>query len=308
MSGTLHLMTTVVELDQIVKRFGDQTALDTISFRITEGQIFALLGPNGAGKTTLLRILTGILLPDSGSVRILGAESMSSVRHLVGYLPEERGLYRRQPVGEILAYFGELKGLSAADARSRTKIVLEQVGMGAHILSKPESLSKGMAQRIQIAAALIHDPPFLILDEPFSGLDPVSSRFLQEVVRDEQRRGRTILLSTHQMDTVERLCDNLLMLHRGKMVLSGTVAEIRERFSEGILRVEHESERLPTIPNGVGVRDATTPHVTDLILAPGTTSRDVLTALLASQATIRSFGPVTPSLEEIFVRIVGEKG
>ena len=301
-------MTPIVELDQIVKRFGDQTALDTISFRITEGQIFALLGPNGAGKTTLLRILTGILLPDSGSVRILGAESMSSVRHLVGYLPEERGLYRRQPVGEILAYFGELKGLSARDARARTKIVLEQVGMGAHILSKPESFSKGMAQRIQIAAALIHDPPFLILDEPFSGLDPVSSRFLQEIVRDEQRRGRTILLSTHQMDTVERLCDNLLMLHRGQTVLSGKVAEIRERFSEGILRVEHESARLPTIPDGVGVRDATALYVTDLILSPGTTSRDVLTALLASETTIRSFGPVTPSLEEIFVRIVGEKG
>ena len=301
-------MTTIVELDRIVKRFGDQAALDTISFRITEGQIFALLGPNGAGKTTLLRILTGILLPDSGSVRILGAESMSSVRHLVGYLPEERGLYRRQPVGEILAYFGELKGLSAADARSRTKIVLHQVGMGAHILSKPESLSKGMAQRIQIAAALIHDPPFLILDEPFSGLDPVSSRFLQEIVQGEQRRGRTILLSTHQMDTVERLCDSLLMLHRGQTVLSGTVAEIRERFSEGILRVEHESERLPMIPSGLGVRDATIPHITDLIPAPGTTSRDVLSALLASPATIRSFGPVTPSLEEIFVRIVGEKG
>jgi ABC-2 type transport system ATP-binding protein len=301
-------MTSIIDVDQIVKQYGGQTALNKISFRIGEGEIFALLGPNGAGKTTLLRILTGIILPDSGTVRILGAESMNAVRHLVGYLPEERGLYRRQPVGEILAYIGELKGLTASDARQRTKAVLEQVGMAAHLDSKPESLSKGMAQRIQIATALIHDPPFLILDEPFSGLDPASSRFLQEIVQEEKRRGRTILLSTHQMDTVERLCDNLLMLHRGNAVLAGTVAEVRGQFSEGGLRIEHESERLPVIPAGVGVRDASLPYVTELVPGPEFTNSNVLSALLAAGASIRAVTPMTPSLEEIFVRIVSEKG
>ncbi|MES2463990.1 MAG: ATP-binding cassette domain-containing protein [Armatimonadota bacterium] len=301
-------MGNIIEVERIVKRYGGQAVLNDISFRIGEGQIFALLGPNGAGKTTLLRILTGIILPDEGAVRILGAESMSTVRHKVGYLPEERGLYRRQPVGEILAYIGELKGLTASEARQRTKTVLEQVGMGAHIDSKPESLSKGMAQRIQIASALIHDPPFLILDEPFSGLDPASSRFLQEIVLDEKRRGRTILLSTHQMDTVERLCDNLLMLHRGNAVLSGTVAEVRGRFSEGVLRIEHESERIAAVPAGVVVRDASLPYVTELVPEPGRSTSHVLSALLASGTPIRAVTPMTPSLEEIFVRIVSEKG
>jgi ABC-2 type transport system ATP-binding protein len=301
-------MSQIIEVDRIVKHYGGQTALNDITFQIGEGEIFALLGPNGAGKTTLLRILTGIILPDTGAVRIMGADSMSAVRHLVGYLPEERGLYRRQPVGEILAYFGELKGLTAVEARLRTRTVLEQVGMGAHLESKPESLSKGMAQRIQIAAALIHDPPFLILDEPFSGLDPASSRFLQEIVLEEKRRGRTILLSTHQMDTVERLCDNLLMLHRGNAVLSGTVSEVRGRFSEGLLRIEHENERLPSIPDGVTVRDTSLPNVTDLALGPRTSSSDVLSALLVTGTLVRGVASVTPSLEEIFVRIVSEKG
>jgi ABC-2 type transport system ATP-binding protein len=301
-------MKHIIEVDRIVKRYGGQIALNEITFQIGEGEIFALLGPNGAGKTTLLRILTGIIRPDTGTVQILGADSMSAVRHLVGYLPEERGLYRKQPVGEILAYFGELKGLTAADARQRTRTVLEQVGMGAHQESKPESLSKGMAQRIQIAAALIHDPPFLILDEPFSGLDPASSRFLQEIVLEEKRRGRTILLSTHQMDTVERLCDNLLMLHRGNAVLSGTVADVRGRFSEGLLRIEHESERLPAIPEGITVRDTSLPNVTDLVLGSGTSSSQVLSELLAIGTLVRGVASVTPSLEEIFVRIVSEKG
>ena len=301
-------MANIIDAERIVKQYGGQTVLNEISFRIGEGEIFALLGPNGAGKTTLLRILTGIILPDSGTVRVLGADSMSAVRHLIGYLPEERGLYRRQPIGEILAYFGELKGLSAGDAKRRTREVLEQVGMAAHLDSKPESLSKGMAQRIQVAAALIHDPPFLILDEPFSGLDPASSRFLQEIVLDEKRRGRTILLSTHQMDTVERLCDNLLMLHRGNAVLSGNVTEVRSRFSEGVLRVEHESERLPVVPNGVAVRDAHLPHITELVPEPGRTTSDVLSSLLLSGTQVRSVTPMTPSLDEIFIGIVSEKG
>jgi ABC-2 type transport system ATP-binding protein len=148
----------------------------------------------------------------------------------------------------------------------------------------------------------------LILDEPFSGLDPASSRFLQEIVLEEKRRGRTILLSTHQMDTVERLCDNLLMLHRGDAVLSGTVAGVRGRFSEGLLRIEHESERLPSIPDGLTVRDTSLPNVTDLALEPGTSSSVVLSALLATGTLIRGVASVTPSLEEIFVRIVSEKG
>lgn len=298
----------VVEASGLTKSYNGQTALSDVSFSIARGEVFALLGPNGAGKTTLLRCLTGILQPDAGSVRILGAGGMEAVRNQVGYLPEERGLYKKQKVGEILQYLAELKGLSRADARTRTRVVLQQVGMDAHLDSKPESLSKGMAQRIQIAAALVHDPPFVILDEPFSGLDPVSARQAQEVVLAEKARGRTVLLSTHQMEPVERLCDRLLMLHRGRMVLTGTPGEVRARFAEGILRVQHsEISIVDKLPMGWEVRDSP-PHRTDVLPPSGVGTREAVAALLDSGVDIQGLEPVQPSLEDVFVRTVGDKG
>jgi ABC-2 type transport system ATP-binding protein len=299
---------SVVEIEHVTKTYNGQAALTDVSLTIKKGEVFALLGPNGAGKTSLLRILTGIMLPDTGTVRILEASGMAAVRNQVGYLPEERGLYKKQKIGDVLTYLAELKGLSRADARARTRAVLRDVGMDAHENSTAEQLSKGMAQRIQIAAALVHDPPFVILDEPFSGLDPVSARQAQDIILSEKAKGRTVLLSTHQMEPVERLCDRLLMLHRGRTVLYGTVAEVRQRFSEGILRVEHDSEHLPeNLPEGFAVRDAV-PHVTHVIAPAGMAPRDALAALLATGADIRGFATVTPGLEDIFVRIVGEKG
>ena len=178
-------MPPVVQMEHVSKNYQTHAALSDVSLTIEQGEIFALLGPNGAGKTTLLRILTGILLPDSGRVHVLGAEGRAAaqeVRSKVGYLPEERGLYKKQKIGDVLVYLAQLKGLSRTDARTRTRLVLEQVGMAAHENSLVESLSKGMAQRVQIAAALVHDPALVILDEPFSGLDPVSARQAQEVV------------------------------------------------------------------------------------------------------------------------------
>lgn len=309
-SETTEDAVDVVEIDGVTKSYQGQPALRDISLAIRQGEIFALLGPNGAGKTTLLRILTGILLPDSGRVRVLGGEGMEAVRSQVGYLPEERGLYRKQRVREYLTYLAELKGLDRQAARARTLAVLEQVGMAAHQDSLPDALSKGMAQRIQIAAALVHDPPFVILDEPFSGLDPVSARQLQEIVLAEKARGRTILLSTHQMAPVERLCDRLLMLHRGRTVLHGAVNDIRLRFAEGLLRVEHGEAYLTpeALPHGVQIRDASAPHVTVLAASRGQSPREILSALLAAGIDIHGFAEITPSLEEIFVRVVGEKG
>jgi len=298
----------VVEINSVTKTYGGRAALDNVSLSIKRGEIFALLGPNGAGKTTLLRILTGILLPDTGTVRILGAGGMDAVRDQVGYLPEERGLYKKQAVIEYLQYIAELKGLSRADARARSRVVLEQVGMGAHGETKPDALSKGMAQRIQIAAALVHDPPFVILDEPFSGLDPVSARQAQEIVRDEKRRGRTILLSTHQMEPVERLCDRLLMLHRGRRVLYGEVGEVRARYAENALRVEHDSETLDAflshIPPGAEITNLE-PRVSRVAPPPGVNAREIIAALLQNGAPLRGFGEITPTLEDIFVRVVG---
>jgi ABC-2 type transport system ATP-binding protein len=298
----------VVEIENVSKSYAGHQALNSVSLTIGRGEIFALLGPNGAGKTSLLRILTGILLPDTGSVRILGASGMNAVRNQVGYLPEERGLYKKQKVREYLSYLAELKGWSRQEAKERVMIVLEQVGMAAHADSTADTLSKGMAQRIQIAAALVHDPPFIILDEPFSGLDPVSARQMQDIVRTEKARGRTILLSTHQMEPVERLCDRLLMLHRGQMVLYGTPAEARARFAEGILRVVHGEETLNgLLPDGFAVKNAT-PHVTHLIPPTEMSPSDAMRSLLQAGIDVQGFEQETPSLEDVFVRIVGEKG
>jgi ABC-2 type transport system ATP-binding protein len=298
----------VVRIEGISKTYQGQRALSDVSLTIGRGEIFALLGPNGAGKTTLLRILTGILLPDTGSVQILGASGMNAVRDKVGYLPEERGMYKKQKIREYLTYLAELKGWSRADAKARVMTVLEKVGMAAHADSNAEMLSKGMAQRIQIAAALIHDPPFVILDEPFSGLDPVSARQMQDIVRAEKAGGRTVLLSTHQMEPVERLCDRLLMLHRGQPVLYGTPNEARARFAEGIVRVEHgETSITERLPEGFAVKESA-PNMTYLIPPPGSPPREVIAALLDAGVDVRGFETVTPSLEDVFVRIVGEKG
>ena len=304
----------VVQIQNVSKNYAApgqvaHAALKNASLSIAPGEVFALLGPNGAGKTTLLRILTGILLPDSGNVRVLGAEGRAAaqqVRSRVGYLPEERGLYKKQKIGDILVYLGELKGLSRAEAKTRTRIVLQQVGMDAHENSLVESLSKGMAQRVQIASALVHDPTLVILDEPFSGLDPVSARQAQELVKAEKARGRTILLSTHQMEPVERLCDRLLMLHKGETVLSGTVSEVRKAFSEGIVRVWHDEAALPIalpLPPEVSIRSRENLQ-TDFMPGP-VAPRDLLAALLSAGVNVQGFETVTPTLEEIFVRVVG---
>lgn len=298
----------IVEIERVSKSYQGQLALDDVSLTIKQGEIFALLGPNGAGKTTLLRILTGIFLPDSGTVRILGADSMGAVRDKVGYLPEERGLYKKQKVSEILTYFAELKGCSRSEAKVRTLEALERVGMAAHLNSTTDQLSKGMAQRIQIAAALVHDPPFVILDEPFTGLDPVSARQMQETVRAEKARGRTVLLSTHQMEPVERLCDRLLMLHRGRTVLYSSPQEARERYAEGIVRVWHGEESITDqLPEGVTVRSAA-PQETFLSLLDDMPLREAIRALLDCGVDLRGFEPVLPSLEDVFVRVVREKG
>ncbi|HEX5324271.1 MAG TPA: ATP-binding cassette domain-containing protein, partial [Capsulimonadaceae bacterium] len=236
----------VIEAQHVSKTYASHRALDDITFTISRGECFALLGPNGAGKTTLLRILTDILKPDTGTVRILGSENLMTVKDRIGYLPEERGLYKRQKVIDILAYLAELKGLSTAGAKARAMEALQEVGMASHAQSKPEALSKGMAQRIQLAGTLVHDPEVAILDEPFSGLDPASSQEMQELLLAERARGRTLILSTHQMQPVERLCDRLLMLNRGRAVLYGSISEVRGRYRTGTLLVGYEGD-LPQI-------------------------------------------------------------
>ena len=240
----------VIEAEGLVKQYEGVRALDNVSFRVDEGDVFALVGPNGAGKTTLLRILTDILRPDSGRLTMLGSSAFREILGMIGYLPEERGLYKSLSPLETVSYFAQLKGLSASDARKGAERALEMVGMLGHARRKLEELSKGMAQRVQFAATLAHGPILLILDEPFSGLDPVSARFLQDVIAHQREQGRTVLLSTHNMEHAEKLCNRLLMLHRGQVRLYGGIADIRREFTDGSLYVEFSGDP----PNLEGVR------------------------------------------------------
>lgn len=296
---------SIIEADNLTKQYDGVRALDDVSFRLEAGEVFALVGPNGAGKTTLLRLLTGILRPDGGSVRVLGSADPRASMDRVGYMPEERGLYKSQSSLETVAYFAALKGMGRGEALGAAARALEMVGMSGHARRKVEELSKGMSQRVQFAATIAHQPELLILDEPFSGLDPVSSRALQSLVLAQREAGHSVLLSTHNMAHAEALCDRLLMLHRGKTRLYGAVADIREQYTDHSLHVEYTGA-LPDLP---GARvEAMNGSAARLYPQDGVGRREILGALVASGVDVRRFEPVEPSLEEIFVRVVGAEG
>jgi ABC-2 type transport system ATP-binding protein len=294
----------VIEVLHVTKTYASQAALDDITFTIARGECFALLGPNGAGKTTLMRILTSIMEADSGTVSILGTQKIADVRDRMGYLPEERGLYKRQKVIDTLIYLGQLKGLAGRTSRDAAMNALNAVQMAQHAQSKPEMLSKGMAQRIQLAATLVHDPEIAIFDEPFSGLDPASSRDMQDLLLAEKARGRTLILSTHQMQPVERLCDRLLMLNKGRAVLYGSIGEVRERYRTGVVRVRHDGP-LPQLA-GVAI-EAVTLDESRITQAEGMSAQVLVALLIAAGAPLTGFEVETPSLEEIFIREVQGK-
>ncbi len=212
------------------KAFDGKVAVQDISFEVHPGEVFGLLGPNGAGKTTFIRMAMDILRPDTGSVTILGRSSTDADSDRVGYLPEERGLYRRQKVLDVLDYFGRLKGLRGPAVKQAARAALERVDLGSWADRKVQDLSKGMQQKVQIAATLLHDPELVILDEPFAGLDPVNVRVVKDMIQERRARGRTVILSAHQMDMVEQLCDRIAMIHQGRLVLYGRLEEIKSRF------------------------------------------------------------------------------
>jgi len=295
----------VIEAEGVVKEYDGVRALDTVSFTVGAGEVFALVGPNGAGKTTLLRLLTDILRPDSGALKLFGLTRLRDVLGQVGYMPEERGLYRSLTPLETVGYFARLKGMGAREAKRAAEAALEAVGMLGHAKRKVEELSKGMSQRVQFAATIAHRPRLLILDEPFSGLDPVSARDIQRLIRTQREAGTTLLLSTHNMEHAERLCDRLLMLHRGRVHLYGSIDEIKARYTDNSLLVEFAGE-LPAIPGvRVEAQDATTAR---LYPQDGMERRAILAALVEGGADILRFEPVVPTLEDIFIQAVGEEG
>ncbi|HVJ04769.1 MAG TPA: ATP-binding cassette domain-containing protein [Candidatus Saccharimonadales bacterium] len=296
-------MPLTLELDSVTKTYDEFVAVDNLSFNIAEGEVFGLLGPNGAGKTSSIRMMIGIIVPDSGAVRVFGEPLSRKVLDRVGYLPEERGFYKKMKVIENLVFFAQLKGLSVSEATRRAHQWLERLELGRWASSKIEELSKGMQQKVQFVAAVIHDPDFLILDEPFSGLDPASSLVLKDALLDLKMQGKTILFSTHRMDTVERLCDSICLVNQGRSVLLGVLNEIKASYGRSSIQLEYEGE-LPLLKDPELVASSNDfGNYVELRLTPGADAQRFL-QLAMRTATIRRFEMVEPSLEEIFIDTV----
>ena len=295
----------IIQVQDLVKRYGDVVAVDHLSFEVERGEIFGLLGPNGAGKTTTIRVVMDILNPDGGRVTVLG-QPPGQAKGQVGYLPEERGLYRNLKVLYTLVYLAELKGTDRAAARERAMDLLEQIQLEEWAGRKVRDLSQGMQQRLQFVASLVHDPQVLFLDEPFQGLDPVNAERIKDFIAALHREGKTIVLSTHQMNRVEALCDRILLIDRGRAVLYGRLAEIKRAYAPNTLwvRAPHVPADLPGVV-GVEPDDG----AFNLALAEGVAPREVLRALLERDVDVQAFEVAPVPLEDIFVAAVsGEEG
>jgi ABC-2 type transport system ATP-binding protein len=291
-------MTAAVEIREVTKRFGPQTAVDHLSLSVPERSIYGFIGPNGSGKTTTLRMIMRILHPDTGSIRVLGKDTLSSVDDRVAYLPEERGLYKQMTAREVLHYYAALKGMR--DAKKPIERWLERLGLAPHANKKIVALSKGMSQKVQFIATVVASPELVLLDEPFSGLDPVNAVVLREAILD-LRKHATVIFSTHDMGVAEQMCDFIFMIHRGKKVLDGTLDSIQDAYGSDTLRVRLEGTvDLTGLPGVSEVVDFG--KLQELRLAPGAAAQPILAELMRRGA-IRHFEQTRPSLHEIFVRI-----
>jgi ABC-2 type transport system ATP-binding protein len=294
-----------IELFHLIKLFGDLKAVDDVSFAVEKGELFGLLGPNGAGKTTAIRCMLDIFKPDSGTVDILGGPMSEKKKDLIGYMPEERGLYQDIPLDRCLTYLGSLKGLDASQVHERAEEYLQRFDLATSRSKKVKELSKGMQQKAQIIATLLHKPELLIVDEPFSGLDPVNTQLVKDLLREQRDAGVTVLLCSHQMHLVEELCDRIVLIDHGKVLLYGKVSDVRRQFAGNALLVQVQGE-LPELP-GVESREAVNGGF-KLHLAPGKQPQDILRQLVEKNVIVERFEQAVPTLDEIFIRVVQGQG
>ena len=286
------------------KRFGSLDVVADLSFEIRPGELLGFLGPNGAGKTTTIRMILDLIRPDRGQITVFGGVPGVAHQARIGYLPEERGLYRDAPIVDTLSYFGALKGLSTHEAHRRAMRLLDEVGLGPVARKKAAELSRGMQQKVQVVAAILHEPDLLIVDEPFQGLDPVNAEMLRAIVVAQRDRGAAVVMSTHRMEEAEALCDRILLIDHGRRLLYGTLSSVKAQFSDGA--VEVHGQRIPSDPTGLA-SVASLRRVDDSIrfmLRPGATAAALFRELAATDAAIDRFEVAQPSLEEIFVRVV----
>jgi len=292
-----------LDINNVVKRFGDYAANNHLSFKVQKGRIFGLLGPNGAGKTTLIRMITNIIMPDEGELLLDGLPVDAVQQNSIGYLPEERGLYKKLKVSEQMTYFGQLKGLTAAEAMKRGLWWLNRMDALGWESRKVQELSKGMQQKVQFITTILHEPSLLILDEPFSGLDPVNADLLIGVIKELQSRGTTVILSTHQMDQVEKLCDDIVLINKGEVVLEGSVRDVKSEYRSNRVHIEYNGDDVAMRSMaGTNVGSSSTGRV-ELILDGSASPNDVLRAAMQIVEVTR-FEIAEPSLHDIFVSSV----
>lgn len=305
----------VLTLDNISKTYGDFTAVDGVSLSIPKGTIYGFLGPNGAGKTTMIRMMLDILRPSSGTLSILGRPSALQVRERIGYLPEEKGLYKKMKAWEIITYFATLKGMKRRAAKQRALSLLEQYGLKDFANTKVQALSKGMGQKVQVLSAVAHDPELVILDEPFSGLDPVNQEVLETLIQDMADRGRTVIFSTHVMQHAERLCRSILLIARGRKIFDGSVEEARNEIPRRvILETAVDVSPLETLEDVVGISalgetdDAEKPVRTWVVrIRDNTDPQIILQKCFESGIALSRFDYTPPSLHDVFVHMVGDE-
>jgi len=295
----------ILELSHLKKYFASQKAVDDISFSVDQGSIFGLLGPNGAGKTTLIRMITGIFFPDEGEITFNGRKfhPVNDVIH-IGYMPEERGLYKKMKIGEQALYLAQLKGLSKKDAMEKIKEWFTRLEMQSWWNKKVEDLSKGMSQKLQFVTTVLHEPKLIILDEPFSGLDPVNSNIIKDEIYKLAQKGSTIIFSTHRMEQVEEICDHIVLISKGKKILDGSVKQVKQDFKESLYSIGFE--QLPSM-NGSGTPFEILGQKEQSYIVrihQNNTPNDVLKYFLQQNAVILSFNEILPSLNEIFIKLV----
>lgn len=295
---------TTLRVENVSKRFGDFTAVEDLSFNVYAGRVFGFLGPNGAGKTTTIRMIVGITAPDEGRIELFGRKVSSDLQSRIGYLPEERGLYKKMKVSDQLRYFAALKGVSQSEADKRIDFWLDRMNLSEWKAKKTSDLSKGMQQKIQFISTVLHDPDLLILDEPFSGLDPVNVGFMMDVIAEFKSAEKTIIFSTHLMETAERLCQDILLINKSHKVVSGSLREVKESFGKNVIALR--------AVGGDGVLDDKTlvtrivEHADEreLFLAENADAQVLLKRLIESGATITKFELIEPSLNDIFIEKV----
>ena len=300
----------LIQCKDVCKSFGEKIALDHVSVDIPKGKIFGLLGPNGAGKTTLIRIINRITIPNNGEVLFEGRPITQDDVEKIGYLPEERGLYRKMKVGDQAMYFAQLKGMSSKEAAKELKKWFVRFGIESWWNKKVEELSKGMAQKVQFITTVVHKPSLLILDEPFSGFDPVNAQIIREEILRLKDEGATIILSTHNMESVEELCDNIALINKSHVVITGGVDEIRHKYGNNNVELIYTGDALASVEDVFKVlsdQDDAGRHTAVLELVDGCGANEALTAILSQGVSVNSFKELIPRMNDIFIKLVTEE-